>query len=283
MESAVPRPNAAQIADPQHQALIDERAALPALASDLVIASVTARSPLLTGADWIRIDGALPPLEAAALRRKHAPLPALLDIPGPRSRRARSPLTTTESLVVAASEDLAWVNLSDLLDPGELKRARFFVGDRTRLSCTVGEASVLQRHLDDICEAGDALILDLRALGKEVPPTYLEVLLHAVLKRTREHGTPTLLMPGLAPRQARERRSAAAATAPVAKLLAAGARGLILTGETEFSADAQAAIDLARELIWHARESTGTHRSRHSAQVVIDGLDDPSGWLRTIS
>lgn len=276
----MPRLHTARLAHPDRDLDAPQEPSLPRLGDDLVIATVSPRSGILVGADWIRIDGILPPVEAAALRTRHEPCNALIDIPGAHSPRSRSTLTTTESLVFAASAEFGWINLGDVEDPVELERARFFVGDRTRLSCTVGDPRVLQRHLDDLCTLGDALILDLRELGQKLPPTYLEVLLHAVLVRTTEHETPTLLIPGLAPQEARNPRGAAAALGPVGNLLGAGARGLVLTRETEFNPEAQSAVDLARELIEQSRAASGHRRARNTARVIEEGLEDPSGWFR---
>lgn len=278
----MPRLRTARLANQDQDLVAPRPYSLPELPADVVVATVSARSAALTGADWVRIDGSLPPLEAAALRTQHAPVAAMLDLPGPGSPRARSPLTTTESLVFAASEDFAWVNLRDLEGPAELERARFILGGTTRLSCTVGSARVLQRDIDTLCSLGDALILDLRALESSMASPGLELLLHAVVQRAHEQGTPVLLIPGLAPAQTRESRTAAASLGSVVPLLGAGARGLVLTRETEWNAEAQSAIDLARDLINRAREAAGRPKDRASARLVSEALEDPSGWVRPI-
>ncbi len=251
------------------------------LTRDLVIATVSTRSPALVGADWIRIDGSQSPLASTALRRKHAPSPALFDIPGARTRRHRNLLTTTESLVFAASEDFAWVNLRDLQHPVELERARSFVGDDTRLSCTVSDPGVLQRYFDEICRTGDCVLLDLRDLGQKLPPSYLDTLMRAVLKRAVEYSTPALLISGQLQTEARQPRAAAAELGQLGTLLSAGYQGLVLIRETEFSAEPQEAVDLARSLVKYAAESAGFAHARRSARIFDDGAVDSSGWLRS--
>ena len=95
----MPRIHTAHIAAPgQDPGEIPEQSLEP-LAPDLVVATVSARSPRLSGADWVRIDGGQSPITAAAIRRNHAPVPALFDIPGAQTRRYRNLFTTTESLV----------------------------------------------------------------------------------------------------------------------------------------------------------------------------------------
>jgi hypothetical protein len=193
----------------------------------------------------------------------------MYDIPGAHNPRYRNLLTTTESLVFAASTGFPWVNLRDLEDANDLERARTFVEETTWLSCTVSEPRVLQRSIDDLCELGDALLLDLHALAQQLPPTYCETLCLAVVKRAREHGTPVLVLP-----TARTTGGhAAAELGQVSRLLSAGAHGMVLTTETEHNPRAQDAVDLAREIV--ERSSLPEPRSSHSARVVDD---DSSGW-----
>ena len=251
---------------------------LAPLRRDLVVATISSHSPVLVGADWVRIDGSRSPLAANALRRKHAPSPALFDIPGASTRRYRNLLTTTESLVFAAGEDFAWVNLRDLQHPAELEHARCFVGSGTRLSCTVSDPRVLQRYFDEICLAGDCVLLDLRCLGQKLPPSYLDSLMRAVLKRAIEHSTPALLISGLLPTQAR--RSGAAELGQLGTLLSAGYQGIVLIRETEYTTEPQEAVDLARSLVSYAAESAGLAQTRGSARVLDAGPHGPSGWLR---
>lgn len=250
----------------------------PPIAADIVVATVGIRSPRLLGPDWIRIDGGRSLLDVPGVVARHAPVPAVFDIPGPDSPRYRNLLTTTEALVFAATAEFPWVNLRDLDDPAELERARDFVGESTRLSCTVSEPRVLQRHLDELCEIGDGLLLDLRALGQKLPPSYLDVLLHAVLERTREHSTPTLLVADLASAPVGAVRGASARLGEIGRLIAAGARGLVLTRETELNPRPQEAIDLARDLLDHVRRSTGPVCS---ARLAPDRDGDSGGWLRS--
>ena len=276
------RIHTARISTPARELPAEPVRSLAPLTRDLVIATISTRSPALVGADWVRIDGGQSPLAATGLRRKHAPLPALFDIPGARTRRYQNLLTTTESLVFAASEDFNWVNLSDLQHPMELERARSFVGDGTRLSCTVSDPGVLQRYIDEICHTSDCLLLDLRNLGQKLPPSYLDSLMRAVLKRAVEYSTPALLVSGLSPAQARKPRTntAAAELGQLGTLLSAGYQGLVLIRETEFSAEPQVAVDLARSLVAYAAESAGLAHARRSARIFDDGTDDSSGWIR---
>jgi hypothetical protein len=270
----------ARIATPAREHPAEPVTVLAPLSRKLVIATISARSPVLVGADWVRIDGGQSPLAATGLRRKHAASPALFDIPGAQTRRYQNLLTTTESLVFAASEDFAWVNLSDLHHPMELERARSFVGDDTRLSCTVSEPRVLQRYFDEICDASDCVLMDVRGLGQKLPPSYLDTLMGAALKRAVEYSTPALLVSGLLPTQARQPRAAAAELGQLGTLLSAGYQGLVLIRETEFSAEPQEAVDLARSLVAYAAEAAGLARARRSARIFDDGTDDSSGWLR---
>jgi hypothetical protein len=227
------------------------------------------RTPLLNGTDWLRVDGGQPLVDAGTLRERHAPRPVIYDIPGANNARYRNLLTTTESLVFAASTGFPWINLRDLEDPGDLERARSFLDESTRLSCTVSEPRVLQRSIDDLCELGDALLLDLGAIGQKLPPTYCETLTHAVVQRGREHGTPILILPVARTVSGH----AAAELGRVGQLLAAGAHGLVLTTETQHNARAQEAVDLARELV--KRSVMTPARRRHSARVLDD---DSSSW-----
>jgi hypothetical protein len=269
----------ARIAAPGRDLPAAPERALPPLATNLVLATISTRSPVLIGADWVRIDGGQSPLAAAALRRKHAPSPALFDIPGARTRRYQNLLTTTESLVFAASEEFAWVNLSDLEHPAELERARNFLDDDTRLSCTISDPGVLQRSFDEVCHTSDAVLLDLRGLGQKLPPSYLDTLMRAALKRPGEFMTPALLIPGLLPSQARQPRAAAAELEKLGTLLAAGYNGLVLIRETELSAEPQNAVDLARWLVTQTTESAGLAHDRRGARILDDAVDDSSGWL----
>lgn len=274
----MPRTHAARIARGRADLPALPSSSRPPLDPELVVATVGLRSPLMLGPDWIRIDGGQSLLDVSRLIDRHAPLPALFDIPGASSPRYRNLLTTTESLVFAATAEFSWVNLRDLEDPGDLQRARDFVGDATRLSCTVSDPRVLQRHLDDLCTLGDALLLDLRALRQNLPPSYLDALLHAVLKRAGEHSTPVLLVAAMSPDPVTAERAASARLGELGQLLAAGARGLVLTRETELSPRAQEAIDLARSLMDHVRRSG---RSNGSARLGGRPADDSSGWLRS--
>ena len=241
------------------------------LRAGLVVASVGPRTPRLTGADWIRIDGGQPLVEAEQLRERHAPCPALFDVPGPDSARYRNLLTTTESLVFAATSGFGWVNLRDLEDPADLERARTFLDDQTRLSCTVAAPWTLQRSLDSICRLGDALLLDLTALARQLPPSYCGILCHAVIKRAREHDLPVLLIPSTTA------RGAAAELGRIGQLLAAGAHGLVLTSETTHNPRAQEAVDLARALVDGSSPSAVDERAQRSARLGPD--DDASGWI----
>jgi hypothetical protein len=213
----------------------------------LVVASVGTRTPRLAGADWIRIDGGQPLVDAEQLRERHAPCPALFDVPGPDSARYRNLLTTTESLVFAATSG------------------------QTRLSCTVAAPWTLQRSLDSICRLGDAILLDLPALARQLPPSYCGILSHAVIKRAREHDLPVLLIPSTTA------RGAAAELGRIGQLLAAGAHGLVLTSETTHNPRAQEAVDLARALVDGSSPSPADERARRSARVGPD--DDASGWI----
>jgi hypothetical protein len=260
---------AASIAGPARDLPLPELRGTRLLRRGVVVATVGLRTPRLNGVDWLRVDGGQPLITAETLRDRHGPRPVLYDIPGARNPRYRNLLTTTESLVFAASTGFPWVNLRDLEDPGDLERARSFVEESTRLSCTVSEPRVLQRSIDDLCELGDALLLDLHAIGKKLPPTYFEILTHAVVKRAREHGTPVLVLPASRTMGGH----AAAELGRVGQLLAAGAHGLVLTSETEHNAKAQDAVDLARDLV--LQSMLADTRGRHSARLVDD---DSTGW-----
>ena len=272
----MPRLPAARIIDRDSGPPALEPLLHPPLDVDLVVATVGARSPRLLGPDWIRIDGGQSVIGVSELVDRHAPLPAMFDIPGAESPRYRNLLTTTESLVLAASAEFPWVNLRDLRDASQLEHARDFVGDQTRLSCTVGEPRVLQRDLDAVAELGDALLLDLRALRQKLPPSYLDSLLLAVLNRTRELQCPVLLVPEIGP--AERAPGSAARLGALGRLLAAGARGLVLTRETEVNPRAQDAIDLARDLMAHVRHSTP---NGPAARLGDRPSEDSSGWLRS--
>ena len=265
----MPRFPAASIAGPGRDLPLPDERPTRVLRSGMLVATVGMRTPRLNGVDWLRVDGGQPLVASEKLRDRHGPRPVLYDIPGARNARYRNLLTTTESLVFAASTGFPWVNLRDLEDPGDLERARTFIDDNTRLSCTISEPRVLQRSIDDLCELGDALLLDLRAMGQKLPPTYSETLTHAVVKRAREHGTPVLLLPAARTVGGQ----AAAELGQVGQLLAAGAHGLVLTTETEHNTRAQEAVDLARELV--ARSALADPRGRHSARLLDD---DSSGW-----
>lgn len=265
----MPRQPSASIAGPNRDLPLPEPRSPRALRRGLVVATAGLRTPLLNSADWLRVDGGHPLVEAELLRKRHSPRPVIYDIPGANNARYRNLLTTTESLVFAASTGFPWVNLRDLEDPNDLERALDFVDESTRLSCTVSEPRVLQRYVDDLCELGDALLLDLGALGQKLPPTYCETLTQAVVKRGREHGTPVLILP-----MARTVSTGAAAERGlVGQLLASGAHGLVLTTETQHNARAQEAVDLARELVTRSILTQGP--GRHSARILDD---DSSGW-----
>ena len=138
----MPRHPSASIAGPNRDLPLPEPRFPRALRRGIVVATAGLRTPLLNGADWLRVDGGQPLVDAETLRDRHAPRPVMYDIPGARNPRYRNLLTTTESLVFAASTGFPWVNLRDLEDPGDLERARDFVGDTTRLSCTISEPRV---------------------------------------------------------------------------------------------------------------------------------------------
>lgn len=222
--------------------------------SVLVVATVGLQTPVLKNADWIRIDAAEGTLEALADHRARHALPAMFDIPGPRTRRTGSLLTTSEFLVFAAAEGFEWVNLRGAVDAEDVLYARQFLSRSTRLSVTVSSPAVLLRALPDLCECADAVLFSRSDLRRALGPHAAEDALRAAIQNATLHSTPPLLGSGILPSMLRETQPRPREVEELSALVDTGLRGLVLTRETSHGRDPQGAVDVARLVAEHARQ-----------------------------
>jgi hypothetical protein len=246
--------------------------------SVLVIASVDSLTPQLQGVDWIRIDGAAGTLEAINRPRQGHHHPVLFDVPGPRTRRRGSLLTTSEFLVFAAAEGFEWVNLRGVHHPVDVQRAREFLPSSVRLSVTVNSALVLQGEIEGLYQTADAILLDRETLKHGLGSRRADQLLSDTVRSATAHGTPTLLTSGVLPSMLQQPRPSAFDVGRLTELVEDGLCGLVLDREITETEDPQSCIDVARLVAEHGR-SFGDRRqdtrpaARVSGQVsvVLDG------------
>ena len=234
----------------------------------LVVATLGPGTGELSGADWIRIDGAQGTLEALADHPSRRHTPTLFDVPGPRTRRSATLLTTTEFLVFAAAEGFEWVNLRGVTHPDEVEQARDFLPPSTRLSVTVGSPYVLQRSLVDLCEVADAVLLARHELRRALGPGRGDETVRGAVRTALRHGAPPLLTSGLLPSLVRSGRPRPSDLHRLESLVEEGLRGLVLTRETTEGPDPQGSVDLTRLVADHARiRGEGIADTRPAARV----------------
>lgn len=237
--------------------------------SVLVVATVGPQTPELKNVDWIRIDAAQGTLDAFAGRRSHQTSPVMFDIPGPRTRRTGSLLTTSEFLVFAAAEGFEWVNLRGVVDADDVLHARQFLAPSTRLSVTVASPAVLLRSLPDLCETADAVIFARAELRRALGPHTAEDALRAAIHTAALHAAPPLLGSGILPSMLREAQPLPREVEELSELVDTGLRGLVLTRETTHGPDPQGAVDVARLVAEHARQASPALRDvRPAARVA---------------
>ena len=223
--------------------------------SVLVVATVGPQTPELKNVDWIRIDAAQGTLDAFADRRSHPSSPVMFDIPGPRTRRTGSLLTTSEFLVFAAAEGFEWVNLRGVNDPEEVLHARQFLPPSTRLSVTISSPAVLLRALPDLCEAADAVLLARAELRRALGPHTADDALRAAIHTAALHAAPPLLGSGILTSMTHAMQPDAREVEELSALVDDGVRGLVLMRETTHGRDPQGAVDVARLVAEHARQA----------------------------
>jgi hypothetical protein len=235
----------------------------------LVVATVGPQTPTIENADWIRIDGACGTLEALSDHRRRHASPVLFDVPGPRTRRSGTLLTTSEFLVFAAAEGFEWVNLRGVTRGEDVERARDFLPPSTRLSVTVSSPSVLLRGLTSLCDHADAVLFARAELRRALGPYTAEDALRAAIHTAILHAAPPLISAGILPSMVRQRQPEPAEVAQLTDLVEAGVRGLVLTRETTHGPDPQGAVDVARLVAEHARQNaTSTRDARPSARLA---------------
>jgi pyruvate kinase len=244
----------------------------------LVIASVDASTPVLHGMDWIRIDAARDGLHRSGSVRDRYEEPAMLDVPGPATRREGSSLTTSEFLVYAAAEEYEWVNLRGVQSVHEIERAREFLPESTRLTVTASTPNALQRSIDELCEEGDAVVLGCHELERVLGRHRVRDALRVAVLGAATKGKPCFAASGLLRSMLRSSRPGPRDLDRVTTLAQDGCAGFILSAETLEGAHAQSCVDVVRLVAEHAPGSTPSPRTgtrRPAARV--GGPATPAG------
>jgi len=195
-----------------------------------VVGTVTPRRPRLAGLDLVRIDAARATLRSLAALRDHQEVPVLLDLPGPRTRRGSSPLTTSEFLVFAAAEGFEWVGLRDVAGAAALHRARPFLPNSTQIAATVSSPRALAEEIDAIVDAADAIHLDLGRL-RRLHPEDLRPLLRGAIAAAAQRGKRCLLTHGVLPSMLDSSQPAPGEMSLLAGFLEDGGAGFVLVDE----------------------------------------------------
>ncbi len=133
-----------------------------------LIAAPDREGNLADGIDLARIDASsLPPFRALEMKRQ-CDRPAMLEVPGRRTRRGNSLLTDTEFLIMAGAEGFDWITLAEA-DPHAVDRARRFLPSRTQVAATICsyDHEIL---LPDLCTVADAIIVDMNTLMRTHDP-----------------------------------------------------------------------------------------------------------------
>lgn len=212
----------------------------------LLVASVGPATSPLQRIDMIRLDAAALTLPAiSALRERHA-CPTLLDLPGPRTRRELSPLTTTELLVYASAERIEWVNLRDADSPARVESARSLLPPSTRVSVSVHSPRVIHGSLGEIASRADAIIFDGRDLARAVGSDNLREHLRCGLLAVEARDRPCLVAGNLLTSM---QRTLSPSTRQLDRLwthLEDGVSGFVLEQETLRGDNPQSCVDILR-------------------------------------
>jgi pyruvate kinase len=222
----------------------------------LIIASIDPRTPELEGIDLVRLDAAASTAVEISRLRSRSPYPALLDIPGPRTRRAGSPLTTSEFLVFASVEEFEWINLRGVRKSAEIDQAREFLHPETRVAVTIASAGVLHRSLDEICTVADAVVLSCVDLAKAVGQHHLHECLRVAIARATSRQKPCLLSAGVLPSMRRSAVPRPSELDWLSSLIQDGCRGFVLTEETLHGRNPQVCVDVLQLLAETGRVQT---------------------------
>lgn len=208
-----------------------------------IIGTVAPGHPTLRGVDMVRIDAARPTLRGLAALRERQDVPVLLDLPGPQTRRGSSPLTTTELLVFAAAEGFEWVGLRGVGSAETIHRARPFLPGSTQLTATICSPKVLRTQLGPICDAADAIHLDLRELERRRDGD-LRPLLQSAISAAAQRGKPCFLTNGVLPSMLESAQPGRGEMSRLASFLDDGGAGFVLIDEVVGGDHPQTCVDL---------------------------------------
>jgi len=183
-------------------------------------------------------------------------------------------LTTTELLVFAAAEGFEWVGLRDVSSAETIHRARQFLPGSTQLTATISSPKALRTELGAICDATDAIHLDLRELERR-GDSDLRSLLQSAIAAAAQRGKPCLLTNGVLPSMLDSPQPGPGEMSRLASFLDDGGAGFVLIDEVVIGDHAQTSIELLGFLTGRAEfapaPSRGAARLGGRA-VVLHGI-----------
>jgi len=209
-----------------------------------IIATVACGTPILRGADLIRVDASHGTLAEITRTRASYSCPVILDLPGPSSHARTSLLTTSEFLIFASAEGFDWVTLNGVRELRELQHARELLLPSIQIASCVSLPDELgDTQMESIVAASDALVLPYGELvarsGGDRARQQVGRALVACARRRR----PLLLSGGLLSTMVDSRMPEISQLEWIGEFANAGCAGFILAEETAASPHAQLCVD----------------------------------------
>jgi hypothetical protein len=240
-----------------------------------------ADSPL-ERADFVRIDPSSLSLHEICRVREDQHAPALLDLPGARTRLRNTVLTRSEFLLYAATESYHWVNLRDIQSDAELIHARQLLPESVRLTASVRDIDSIQSWPSRWWQHMDGLILDCADLGHGFCDGEFVNAIEVALLSAQLQEVPCYFLGPVLPSLNSQTQPRIEEIGRLAHLAGEGCAGIILSELPEDSEDAQLAVDVLCMVAQHCPSATtmpGSSRRAAARIGVAHAMSPPDRFI----
>ncbi|MDD9899673.1 MAG: pyruvate kinase [Alphaproteobacteria bacterium] len=151
----------------------------------------------------------------------------------PNTLLRSSVLTEKDKKDIAAALDMGveWIALSFVQRPEDVKEARALIGDRARVIVKLEKPSAI-KHLEELVEMSDAVMLARGDLGVEIPAEHVPSMQKHVVRACREKGKPVIIATQMLESMVSAPRPTRAEASDVATAIYDGADAVMLSAET---------------------------------------------------
>jgi pyruvate kinase len=182
---------------------------------------------------------------------------------------AVSPITEKDRADLAFALDLgvSMVALSFVQRPEDVVEARRLIGDRATIVAKLEKPSAV-RHLEEIIQLTDAVMVARGDLGVELPPEDVPVLQRRIVRACRRAGKPVIVATQMLESMLKAPTPTRAEASDIATAVYEGADAVMLSGETAAGAWPLEAVSIMERVIVRAEGDPAFQGTLHVQPLV---------------